>query len=104
MNLPVHARDEPVGRASIPETGGIMKTFVLAALGTVAGLVLGAAVGILAGIAWVNIVSINDFEGQSAMLVFFTFAPAGSVLGGLAGAIWAGFTASKSRIRREGDT
>lgn len=87
-----------------PGDGGTMKTFVLAALGTIAGLVLGAAVGILAGIAWVNIASTSDFEGQSAMLVFFTFAPAGSVLGGLIGAIWAGFLASKSRIRMEGDT
>lgn len=82
----------------------MMKTFVLAAVGTIAGLVLGAAVGILAGIAWVNIASVSDFEGQSAMLVFFTFAPAGSILGGLIGAIWAGFLASKSRIRVEGDT
>jgi len=81
-----------------------MKTFVLAALGTIAGLVLGAAIGILAGIAWVNIASTSDFEGQSTMLVFFTVAPAGSVLGGLIGAIWAGFLASKSRIRMEGDT
>lgn len=80
-----------------------MKTIVLAALGTIAGLVLGAAVGILAGIAWINIASTSDFEGHSAMLVFFTFAPAGSVLGGLIGAIWAGFLASKSRIRMEGD-
>jgi hypothetical protein len=80
-----------------------MKTIVLAALGTIAGLVLGAAVGILTGIAWVNIVSTSDFEGQSAMLVFFTFAPAGSVLGGLIGAVWAGLVASRSRIRMEGE-
>lgn len=82
----------------------MMKTFILAALGTIAGLVLGAAVGILVGIAWINIVPTSDFEGQSAMLVFFTFAPAGGVLGGLIGAIGAGFLASRSRIRMEGDT
>lgn len=81
-----------------------MKTVVLAALGTIAGLVLGAAVGILAGIAWINIVPTSDFEGHSAMLVFFTFAPAGSLLGGLAGAIGAGFLALRSRIRLEGET
>lgn len=80
-----------------------MKTFVLAALGTIAGLVLGAAAGILAGIAWVNMASVSDFEGQSAMLVFFAFAPAGSILGGFIGAIWAGIAASKARIRMEGD-
>jgi Na+/glutamate symporter len=81
-----------------------MPSVVLAALGYIEGLSLGAAIGILAGIAWVNIASTGDFEGQSAMLVFFTLAPAGSVLGGLIGAIWAGFLASKSRIRMEGDT
>jgi hypothetical protein len=81
-----------------------MKRFVLAALGTVAGLILGAAVGVLAGIAWINIVPTSDFEGHSAMLVFFTFAPAGSVLGGLSGAICAGLLAARRRIRVEDDT
>lgn len=76
-----------------------MKTIVLAALGTVVGLVLGAALGILTGIAWVSIFKTTDFEGYSAMLVFFTFAPAGAVLGGLIGAIWAAYTASRARIR-----
>jgi hypothetical protein len=81
-----------------------MKTVVLAALGTIAGLILGAAVGILAGIAWINLVPTRDFEGEAAMLVFFTFAPAGSVLGGLSGAIAAGVLAARSRIRMEHDT
>lgn len=81
-----------------------MKRFVLAALGTIAGLILGAAVGVLVGIAWINIVPTSDFEGHSAMLVFFTFAPAGSVLGGLVGAIGAGLLAARQRIRVEGDT
>lgn len=102
MNLPSPVRDEPWSGPD-PGNGGSMKTFVLAALGTIAGLVLGAAVGVLAGIAWVNITSISDFEGQSAMLVFFAFAPGGSVIGGFIGAIWAGFAASKSRIRMDGD-
>lgn len=103
MNQPKLLRDEPVSRAC-PGNGGHMKTVVLAALGTIAGLVLGAAAGILAGIAWVNITSTSDFEGQSAMLVFFAFAPAGSILGGFIGAIWAGIAASRSRIRMESDT
>jgi Na+/glutamate symporter len=81
----------------------MMKTIVLAALGTVFGLVLGSALGILAGIAWVSIFSTTDFEGYSAMLVFFTFAPVGAVVGGLTGAIWAAYTASRARIRMEGD-
>lgn len=104
MNLPADVRDNIWPGPHSPGHGGIMKTVVLAALGTVAGLILGAAVGVLAGIAWVNIAQISDLEGQSAMLVFFTFAPAGSVLGGLGGAICAGVLASKSRIRIEGDT
>jgi hypothetical protein len=82
----------------------MMKTIVLAALGTLAGLILGAAVGILIGIAWISISRTSDAGGQSAMLVFFTFAPAGSILGGLTGAIGAGILASRSRIRTEGDS
>ncbi len=78
-----------------------MKTFFLAALGTIAGLILGAAVGILAGLAWTSIFKTTDFEGYSAMLVFFTFAPIGAVLGGLIGAIWAAYAASRKRLRIE---
>ena len=81
-----------------------MKAFFLVVLGTIAGLVLGAATGIAIGIAWVNIAHVSDFEGKSAMLVFFAFAPAGSILGGLAAAIWAGILASKSRIQTENDS
>lgn len=92
------------GRGLDPGHGGFMKSVILATFGTIAGLILGAAVGVLAGIAWINIVPTSGFEGQSAMLVFFTFAPAGSVLGGLCGAICAGILASKSRIRMESDT
>ena len=80
-----------------------MKTVVLAAIGSIMGLVLGTAVGILAGIAWVNLMQVSDFEGQSAMLVFFAFAPAGGAIGGLIGAVWAGLVASRSRIRLDGE-
>ncbi len=81
-----------------------MKTFFLAALGTIAGLILGAAAGVLAGIAWTSIFKTTDFEGYSAMLVFFTFAPVGSVLGGLIGAVWATYAASRKRLRMEGES
>jgi len=80
-----------------------MKAIVLAALGTVVGLILGVALGILAGIAWVSIFKTTDFEGYSAMLVFFTFAPIGAVVGGLVGAVWAAYVASRARIRMEND-
>lgn len=79
-----------------------MRTFILAALGTIAGLILGAAVGILAGLVWTSIFKTSDFEGYSAMLVFFTFGPIGAVLGGLTGAIWAAYAASRKRLHIEG--
>lgn len=103
MNPPGPARDEPLSGDQPRITGDIMKAVVLAALGTVVGLILGTAVGILGGIVWVSIFKTSDFEGYSAMLVFFTFAPAGALLGGLIGAIWAGYAASRKRIRLEGD-
>lgn len=78
-----------------------MRTVMSTIFGAIAGLVVGAAAGMLTGIAWVNIFRVSDFEGYSGMLVFFTFAPAGAVVGGLAGAIWAGLAASRSRIRIE---
>lgn len=82
----------------------MMKTIVSAALGTVVGLILGVALGILMGIAWVSVFKTTDFEGYSGMLVFFTFAPVGAVLGGLIGAIWAACAASRTRIRMESET
>lgn len=81
----------------------MMKAVVLTALGTVVGLILGVAAGILIGIAWISIFGTTDFEGYSAMLVFFTFAPAGAIVGGLSGAIWAAYSASRARIRMESD-
>ncbi|MGD9839303.1 MAG: YMGG-like glycine zipper-containing protein [Afipia sp.] len=81
-----------------------MKTVLIAALGTIAGLILGAALGILAGVAWTSIFKTTDFEGYSAMLVFFTFAPIGAVLGGLTGAIWAAYAASRKRLRMESES
>ena len=81
-----------------------MKTFFLAALGTIAGLILGAAAGVLAGIAWTSIFKTTDFEGYSAMLVFFTFAPVGAILGGLIGAVWTTYAASSTRLRMESES
>ena len=47
----------------------------------------GAALGIGAGLAWVEIFKTTSFEGYSAMLVFFTFMPLGAVIGGIGGAL-----------------
>ena len=63
-----------------------MKIALLALLGLVLGVLGGAALGIGAGLAWVEIFQTTDFEGYSGMLVFFTFMPLGAILGGLGGA------------------
>ncbi len=65
-----------------------MKIALLALLGMVLGALGGAALGIGAGLAWVEIFKTSDFEGYSGMLVFFTFMPLGAVIGGLAGALF----------------
>ena len=53
----------------------------------------GAALGIGAGLAWVEIFKTTSFEGYSAMLVFFTFMPLGSAIGAIGGALLFGVIA-----------
>ncbi|MEH2479168.1 ABC-type antimicrobial peptide transport system permease subunit [Nitrobacteraceae bacterium AZCC 2146] len=72
-----------------------MKIALLAALGLVLGLLGGAALGIGAGIAWVELFKTSNFEGYSGMLVFFTFMPIGALLGGVAGAVLFGVIAAR---------
>lgn len=64
-----------------------MKIALLGALGLVLGAIGGGALGVGAGIAWVEMSRTSGFEGYSGMLVFFTFLPIGAALGALAGAI-----------------
>jgi hypothetical protein len=64
-----------------------MKIALLVLLGLVLGGLGGAALGIGAGLAWIEIFQTSGFEGYSAMLVFFTFMPLGAVIGGLGGAL-----------------
>jgi hypothetical protein len=64
----------------------LMKIALLALLGLVLGALGGAALGIGAGLAWVEIFKTTSFEGYSGMLVFFTFMPLGAAIGGLGGA------------------
>jgi hypothetical protein len=54
-----------------------MKIALLALLGLALGVLGGAALGIGAGLAWVEIFKTTSFEGYSGMLVFFTFMPLG---------------------------
>lgn len=70
-----------------------MKIALLALLGLFLGALGGAALGIAAGLAWVEIFKTSNFERHSGMLVFFTFMPLGAILGGLIGAVTFGVLA-----------
>lgn len=81
-----------------------MKIALLALLGLILGALGGAALGIGAGLAWVEIFQTTDFEGYSGMLVFFTFMPLGAIVGGLGGAFLFGLLAFRDNeiaIERE---
>ena len=81
-----------------------MKIALLALLGLILGALGGAALGIGVGLAWVKIFKTTSFEGYSGMLVFFTFMPAGAMIGGLGGAFLFGMLAfrdSEIAIERE---
>jgi hypothetical protein len=64
-----------------------MKIALLALLGLALGALGGAALGIGAGLAWIEIFKTTSFEGYSGTLVFFTFMPLGAAIGGIAGAL-----------------
>jgi hypothetical protein len=70
-----------------------MKIALLVLLGLVLGALGGAALGIGAGLAWVEIFKTSSFEGYRGMLVFFTFMPLGAATGGLGGALLFGVIA-----------
>jgi hypothetical protein len=70
-----------------------MKIALFAVLGLFLGALGGAALGIGAGLAWIEIFQTTDFEGYSGMLVFFTFMPLGALIGGLIGAFGFGLMA-----------
>lgn len=62
-------------------------------LGLVLGALGGGALGIGAGLAWVEIFKTTSFEGYGGTLVFFTFMPLGAAIGGLGGALLFGVIA-----------
>ena len=64
-----------------------MKIALLVLLGLLLGALGGAALGVGAGLDWVEIFKTSSFEGYSGMLVFFTFMPLGAAIGGLGGAL-----------------
>ncbi len=72
-----------------------MKIALLVLLGLILGALGGGALGVGAGIAWVEFFKTTGFEGYSGMLVFFTFMPVGAALGALGGAILFGVIAAR---------
>jgi len=72
-----------------------MKIALLVLLGLVLGALGGAALGIGAGLAWVEVFKTSNFEGYSGMLVFFTFMPLGAAIGGIGGALLFGLLARR---------
>ena len=72
-----------------------MKIALLVLLGLGLGALGGAALGIAAGLAWVEIFKTTGFEGYSGMLVFLTFMPLGTAIGGLGGALLFGVIAMR---------
>jgi hypothetical protein len=94
LNFAASSRDQSWGlsRTSTGEDKP-MKIALLVLLGLVMGALGGAALGIGAGLAWVEIFKTTGFEGYSGMLVFFTFMPLGAAIGGLGGALLFGVIA-----------
>ncbi len=86
-----------------------MNVALLILLGLVLGLLGGGALGVGAGVAWVELFKTTNFEGYSAMLVFFTFMPIGALLGAIAGAILFGLAGRPQELsvehlqQRDGD-
>lgn len=70
-----------------------MKIALLVVLGLILGALGGAALGIGAGLAWVEIFKTANFDGYGGTLVFFTFMPLGAAIGGLGGALLFGVIA-----------
>jgi hypothetical protein len=106
LNLIAPCRDPRRGIVHFGTRGTtvIMKIALLALLGLLLGALGGAALGVGAGLAWVEIFETTGFEGYSGMLVFFTFMPLGAMIGGLGGALVFGLLAfrdSEIAIERE---
>jgi hypothetical protein len=72
-----------------------MKVALLAFLGLFLGALGGAALGVGAGLAWVEVFQTTNFEGYRGMLVFLTFMPLGAAIGGVGGAALLGMLAAQ---------
>jgi hypothetical protein len=69
-----------------------MKIALLALLGSILGVLGGAAIGIVVGIGWFDVFKTTDPE---AVLVFFNFMPTGPIVGAAGGAILFGIIAAR---------
>jgi hypothetical protein len=85
--------DQTRGLAASRDENTAMKIALLVILGLMLGALGGAALGVGAGLAWVEIFKTTSFEGYGGTLVFFTFMPLGGAIGGLGGALLFGVTA-----------
>lgn len=65
-----------------------MRAVLRTILWAILGLLVGAATGVLIGLAWITVFETSSFEGYSAMLVFFGFAPASAMIGMIVLPIW----------------
>jgi hypothetical protein len=71
-----------------------VKIVVLGLIGLILGAVVGGIVGVTAGFVWIQVFHTSSFEGYSGMLVFYSFMPAGIIIGGLLGAVGLGWLAA----------
>jgi len=72
-----------------------MKIALFALLGSILGALGGAALGIIAGIGWMEIFKTDNSE---ASLVFVTFMPVGAALGAAGGALLFGVMAARDAV------
>ncbi len=68
---------------------------VLALIGLFLGAVVGAALGVGAGLLWTEVFHTSSLEGYSGYLVFLTFMPIGMLVGAVSGAVGMVYLASR---------
>jgi hypothetical protein len=72
-----------------------VKIIGLGFVGLLLGAIAGGVIGVICGLIWTNVFQTSDFEGYSAMLVFFTFMPIGTLAGAAIGAAGLAYVASR---------
>jgi len=93
LNLDARAATNHEALRNRHQKNPFMKIALLVLLGLVLGALGGAALGIGAGLAWIELFKTSGLEGYSGTLVFFTFMPLGAAIGGVGGALLFGVIA-----------